>query len=324
MDTIVQFFSSNAVVIDVGLRVIGYLLILSFIGVFMYVLGLRPNVLKSRLRISQVQRERKFKAKWENRTLYKWYDRLIQATVPSYRSSQLTKLILVQRILFLVLTLLFFVITRGVLFSLVSSFILVYVAPVGYLSIRLMKIRGNTRSEIDRACILLLQYYHKNNRNILYALKDVSHELNGDAKNTFAMLFIRLQSHYHERDKWTQVFAYQLGTVHGRNLSVIILQAIETGVNIDRALADLNQDISIYKQTLEESLTKEREVAQIGKIPIFLIPITIVLNAEFFMQSNAYVYHFKTALGLQVLTVTVILALFGFAMAKVFEKPNDQ
>lgn len=315
-------WASFVPVLDVVLRVIGYLIGFSAICIIIYLMGFRISTIRNRIRVSTKIREKKYQATFKNNAFYMWYDKLLLATISKYKSMYLTRILLFHRLGALLIALILGFSTKEFFFSIITAIFFAYVLPISFLYFKLMKIRTGTRNEIQNASIRLMQYYHENNKNMMYALKELSQELKGEPKKIFAMFFIRLQSHFDNREKWAEIFAYSIGTLHGRNLSVTILKAVEDGTDVEKALSDLNDDISQYKQSLDEMLSKEREVAQLGKLPIFAIPITMIINAQF-MQTNVWAYHFGTSIGIQVFTFAVVMALVGYGISIVFEKPKD-
>jgi hypothetical protein len=309
--------------LDFILRSIGYFIGLLAILLFFISMGLSPKRIKNRIRINMMIKEQGYHSRWlENRYL-RWYHKLLQSTISKYKEKHLIDIITIQGVVFTFFIVMFWVMTNNAGFTLLFAFFFAYIVPISFLYIRVFKIRNNAQARIVPATISLLQFYTKNNKNIIFALKDTTHYLEGHIKLIFAKYLIQLQQYQSDRHLAAETFAYQIGGNWGRNLSIAILKSIEDGTDIEPILRDMTKDMSEFRKRLREAETEGREAARLGYLPIFLIPITIVFNAEFLMENNAYSYHFGTPLGIRVLAISVISALIGFALAVILSKPKQ-
>jgi hypothetical protein len=309
--------------IDFLLRSVGYFIGLIAILLFFISIGLSPKKIKNRIRINMQTKEQGYQARWlENRYL-RWYHKLLQATNPKYKEKYMMDILTIHGVIFTFFIVMFWVMTNNAGFTALFALLFAYIVPISFLYIRVFKIRNEAQAKIVPATISLLQFYTKNNQNIIYALKDTTYHLDGHLKFIFAKYLIQLQQYQSDRYLAAETFAYQIGGNWGRNLSIAILKCMEDGTNIEPILRDMTKDMSEFRKRLREAETEGRDAARLGYLPVFLIPITIVFNAEFLMENNAYYYHFGTPLGIRVLSISVISALIGFALAVILGKPKQ-
>jgi hypothetical protein len=312
-----------SVYIDFLLRSIGYLIGLLTILLFFISVGISPKTIKNRIRINMMIKEQGYQAKWlENRYL-RWYHKLLQATNSKYKEKHLIDILTIQGVVFIFFIVMLWIMTNNYGFTALFALLFAYIVPISFLYIRVFKIRNEAQAKIVPATISFLQFYTKNNQNIIYTLKDTTHHLDGHLKIIFAKYLIQLQQHQGDRHLAAETFAYQIGGNWGRNLSIAILKCVEDGTDIEPILRDMTKDMSEFRKRIREAETEGRDAARLGYLPLFLIPITIVFNAEFLMENNAYYYHFGTPLGIRVLAISVISALIGFALAVILSKPRQ-
>jgi hypothetical protein len=312
-----------SVYIDFILRSIGYFIGLLAILLFFISIGFSPKKIKNRIRINMMIKEQAYQGRGLENRFLRWHHKLLQATNPKYKEKHLMDILTIQGVIFIFFTVMFWVMTNNVGFTVLFAILFAYLVPISFLYIRVVKIRNHAQASIVPATISLLQFYTKNNQNMIYALKNTIHHLDGHTKFIFAKYLVQLQQYQSDRHLAAETFAFQIGGNWGRNLSIAILKCIEDGTDIEPILRDMTKDMSEFRKRLREAETEGREASRLGYLPIFLIPITIVFNAEFLMENNAYSYHFGTSLGIRVLAISVIFALIGFALAVILSKPRQ-
>lgn len=305
------------------IRAIGYLIGLAGLIFFVYSFGFKYNVVKNRLKLKRENQLKNYETRIRNTLFFRWFDRLLQATNKSYSPMLFTRIARIQLISFLVLLFLLSITTHAFLYALVTSIIFIYISPAAFLYVRVVRMRSHSQADLSNTTIMLLQEYQRNSKNMMFALKELTKRLDGDTKLIFGMLFIRMENRTMDRDQVAEVFAYQIGE-WGQNLSMTILKAIEEGTDVESILEDISADITEFLKSTSEAESSGREIAQLGKLTIFFIPTLIVINAQFFMEQNAYVYHFSDPVGIKVLTFSIILAFVGFIMAVLLEKPKKR
>lgn len=305
---------------DLLLRILGYVIAVVGIGLLFASFGFRWSVIRRRMAMTQKKKEELYDTTLRNHVLFSWYDRLLQAAIHEYRPYMFVRLMNYQTVAFLGITVILLFLTKSIFYAVFMAIVFSYIVPAGYLYIKLAKIKANTQQDLSKTVIKLLQYYMKNSHNMLYALKDLSKDLKGDSQQVFGMLFVRLESGQQPPKEAADIFSMQVGT-WGRNLAITILRAVEEGTNVEGILQDYSRDLTEFSKRLGQAETNGREVAQLGKLPIILIPILIIVNAQFAMQKNAYAY-LLTPIGTKVFVLSIILALIGLALAKMLERPK--
>jgi Flp pilus assembly protein TadB len=310
--------------LDFLLRAVGYSIGLTAILLLFISIGFSPKKIKNRIRINKNVKGSEFHKTWLKYQYLRWYHKLLQATVSKYKEKYLFDILSIHVVVFAFLLVMFGVMTHNnVRFTILFSLLFAFLVPICVLYIRLFKIRTQAQASIIPATIHLLQFYKKNNMNMIFALKETAHHLDGHIKLIFAKYLIQLQQHQGDRHLAAETFAFQVGGNWGRNLSIAILKSLEDGTDIEPILRDMTTDMSEFRKRLREAETEGREAARLGYLPIFLIPLTMILNAEFLMEKNAYYYHFGTSLGIRVFAISVLSALIGFAMAIILSKPRQ-
>lgn len=318
----------NIEIVETLIRAFGYLL--GLVGILLVYISFGFSIKNSiyRFRISNKIKSQNFETDLRKKPILKWYDKLLNSTILQYRPIYFVRILSIQSIVFVAMCAIFGLVTKSFLFTISSSITFAFLMPIGILYIKLVKIRNQTQENLADITVKFEQLYSKNNSHTIYALKELVEQLEGKSKMVFGMLLVRLQGNVYMRKEATEIFAYQLGGTStaswGTNLSINILRSIEDGINIRTSLQDLSKDMIENNKRIRDDKTEGKEIIQLGKLPIVGIPVILALNIYFqnTLGGDALYYHFVHPLGVKVLSISIILALMGFGLAKLYDKPK--
>lgn len=307
--------------LDLLVRIFGYSLGVGFL-VSMFFASFSFQAVKNRLRINRSIRQRNYQSRiLKNKWVYK-YHRLLLAASTRYKAIYLSRILFVQALVFLLTFVFMLVNTATLFFPLITAVFIGVIVPVVIARLRVMKIRSNTQTNLSLLATELKQNYQKNYGNMMYAIKDTANFLpKGDAKKIFSILYIRLQDYEYRREA-VEVFSYQLGESWGKNLGITILKSLQEGTDVNDTLNDLKEDITEFNKELSNAESSGRMIARFGKFTGLFVALMLVVNAEFFMQFNAYKYHFNDPVGVRILIISLVASFVGYVMAKLLEKPK--
>ncbi|MBH0167152.1 hypothetical protein IHV12_19695 [Fictibacillus sp. 7GRE50] len=306
--------------IDQFISLFHYSVGLAAILILLHLIGFNYKSAVIRMRVSQLLKQDKEQL-IKNKALL-WYNQLLRATVSSYRPAMLRTIMTIQSCFLLMFLVFFLSKTQNIVFSLSFAILFAICVPIVFLYIRLSRIRANAQANINVAALKLLQSYLKNDRSMYFALKELSQELTGHMKLVFTMFYLRLFEH-EEREEAAQVFAYQIGSFAGRNLSLAILRSLD-GTDVNSILQDVTEEISKQERNIRKAETKGREAAQLGWLPAIGAPILFILNDQKMMLKSSYPYLLSTSMGVKALSITITAAVIGIVMAVMLANPKKQ
>jgi len=288
-------------------------------------LGFSPKKTRERFRVMRDLKYQSYSSQWMKYDFLRRYNHLLSASLKSYRYEYFAKFIIVQLLIFLGLLIFGSFFMQSIWYGLITSLTFVYVFPVTFFYMKHKQVQGLLQNEVIDSVITLLQSYQRNQNNMLYALKDVSDSLEGKTKAAYSKLFARM----HDRDEIkilaSETFAFQLGSLRGKNISTTILKACKDGLIVETLLQDLIVDMTEQNKVLRDAESEAREAAILGYAPLPLTFLFLYLNEAFLIPGgNSLKYQFGTPQGIQSFVISIIFGIVGLGLAILVKKPKKQ
>lgn len=251
------------------------------------------------------------------------YHLLLQSTFVSYREQMLSRIIGLQLLCLVFFLFFFWMSTQHLLFTVFISFGFAFFVPLGVMWSRLYSIRNQSQMQLVPTTMMIYQKYEQNQRNMLFTLKEVIQSSESSMKKILGLYFIQVQKGAESRNQASQVLAHQIGAQWGRNLVNILQKSLEEGAPVSHVLRDLTVDMSEFQKRIRQAHTEGKEIIALGYMPILSIPVSLFINDWYLIRGNTYAHYFSTSLGLQVFSMTLILAIIGLFMAYIYSKPKQ-
>lgn len=287
-------------------------------------LGFTSKQLKARYRLTRDSRRKNFSSTWIRYPILEKYHHLLSSTIKQYEQRLFSTILTYQGLIFVFLFSVISLLTQSLLFGLCSSLFFVLVVPITILWVRHKRIQNQLQESLHESITLLLTSYRTNHFNMLYALKDVSEQVEGQLKMVFGKLFARMHDSDDIKVLASKTFAFQLGNYRGKNLATAILRAIKDGTNVETILVDMKDDIHEFRKAIRDAMTESRETAMLGFLPLPGTAVLIYVTATYLLpDGNGYHYIFGTALGLKVFLASVIIGFINLLLALILRRPKQ-
>lgn len=276
---------------------------------------------KERIRLSRELKENFYNSDWLQYSLLKQYHNLLSSSFTNYKTVYFSRIIFYQVSSLLLLILTGYILLETLVWALIISLSLTVIFPILLLWIRHKSNQNKIQIDILDSLNKLLEQYQLHEHNMLYALKNVSSELDGPTKSLFAKLFTRFHGTKRERELAVESFAFSVGD-WGSQIAHIIYKAYE-GYDVELLLKETIEDMTAYNRDIIDSKTDGFEVALLGYFPIPLLIIFILLEEAYVLRDGlAYYYHFIHPEGRLLLAITFIFGIINLIMAYVIGKPK--
>ncbi|MYL35481.1 hypothetical protein GLW08_20475 [Pontibacillus yanchengensis] len=296
--------------------------IIGMIAVFANI-GFSFRNVKARYKINRKKRSAIVNTKWLKITPFRQYNHLLASAFPKYQYHMFYKVLLYHLTGFIFVLVINLTITGNRGYSILTALLVSYGIPIGYAYFRHKQIQSLLQEHITDATVELLKSYQRSHNNMLYALKDVSEELDGKLGVIFAKMFARMHDDDEIKEMAIETFAFQLGRLtRAKNLSVTILKACKDGSDVEILLNDIVKDMSNMKMRAREAETESAEVAYMGYLPLPMTFALIYLNDRFLIKGEALHYHFNTPEGFQVFMWSMILGVINLGLAIMVKRPS--
>lgn len=310
----------------VNLNYIGYVFGLISCIYFVLYQGFNPSRARGRFQITRRIREKRFGDSILKIKLFKQYHFLLSSSVKQYRKEYLFNIVIGQIVSSILIYILVLFITNEIVFSFLPALFFSYLFPIGVLYFRHKQIQYEIQDDLEESIILLMQSYQKRDYNMLYAMKDVTENVQGSLKVVYSKLYARLHGSKEEKVLAAETFAFQVGYMRGKSLAILILKSLNEGENIELILVDMTVDITEFNKRTRDADSESKETAMLGLLPIPITLIFIAVNSLFLIPKSsgksALYYHFYTPLGLKIFIITMIIGLINLALALVLKRPK--
>jgi hypothetical protein len=207
--------------------------------------------------------------------------------------------------------------------TLVLSTVLTII-PYSILRFSLAKLRMRLQLVFLNDFHLVLQAYQITNKDIYYALLNVSKETQDKKmKQTYMNLLSAMQKERNEERlrEAVHVFIYAVNSSFSRRLGKLITKAYIDHVDISAGLNDISVDVKKRKIDMEKEKSSSLEAILVGYIPLVLMPLVI-----FCAYRTSGVVKFDTLffqkLPFATFIVATIFTVFSVMLSYIFSKPK--
>ncbi|MHB8983849.1 MAG: hypothetical protein ACYC4E_00645 [Carboxydocellales bacterium] len=258
-------------------------------------------------------------------SLYRHLELLLQSTLFRFRDNTVLS--------FMLLTLIIAIVTSSLLIKSTSRpwvglalGVLCALIPYLLLRMRLYLIRSNTSYELVPTTSLFLAKYRANSRDIYHSLLDLIKDLDsGGLKLAFIKLTNAVQSHRSkdELERSIELFVFQIQNTWAKQLGILFTNAIWEGMNIEKSLINIVQDMTRVQQILQEERSNNNDAILLGFFPLVAFPLTWLFVEKLSGFGKAFYYQFNTSTGLISFTITVLACICSLITALLLRKPRN-
>lgn len=257
--------------------------------------------------------------------VYRHLELLLQSTFPLFNENTVISFALLTLTIASVSCLLLIKATSKPLVAMLLG-TLIALLPYLFLRMRLYLIRSHTSYELIPTTSLLLAKYRSNSRDVYHALMDLIKELNsGGLKIAFIKLTNAIQSHRNqeELERSVELFVFQIQNTWARQLGILFINAIMEGMNIEKSLINIVQDMTKVQQIIQEERSNNNDAILLGFFPLIALPLTWLFVEKLSGFGKAFYYQFNTPTGLLSFTVTTLACVVSLITALLLRKPNN-
>lgn len=248
---------------------------------------------------------------------------ILLTSVSGKGNVNVTNFIMLTIIIFLVTSVILFILLGEPLFSLIIG-LLLGASPYLITLYRLEVIRQKTSLAFMNEFHIILQSYQSSSKNIYYTLLNTVQELNDkNMKRQFHKLISSFQKERQDSDfrKHVHIFIYSINSTFSKRFGNLLIKAHLENVDIGKSLSSLNDDITERKKAMEDEATEKLQTVMVGIAPIFVLPITVYFAYQLTGVIDFW-YYFTKPTSLALFIVSLLLSIVSVLLALLIRKPK--